>query len=370
MSMKHQSLFEPFKIRDVEIQNRLAVAPMARVSATAEGDATEMMRDYYAGFATGGFGLIFTESLYTDNAYAKAYPFQPGIVDHKHAAAWRSITDAVHSNGAAIFAQLMHAGALAQGERFMEDTVGPSAVRPTGKQMPVYYGNGEYAVPRAMSETEIHAAMRGFVDSASLAVNEAGFDGVELHGANGYLMDQFLSYGINTRDDQWGGQLPARMKLMLDTIAAVKAAVGIHAPVGIRISQGKVNDFYYKWAGRESDAETIFGTLADAGVDFLHVTEFEAWKPAFANGQDSLAALARRFAPGVPLIVNGSLHDIERAEEVMGQGADLVTLGRGALANPDLPLRIQRGLGLREFDSGLLGPIANIKSSEIALRKA
>ena len=111
----------------------------------------------------------------------------------------------------------------------------------------------------------------------------------------------------------------------------------------------------------------IFGALARAGADFIHVTEFEAWQPAFADGGASLVALARKYAPGVTIIANGGLHDVQRAGEVHAAGADVVALGRGALANPDMPGLLQRGLAPRAFDSAILGPIADIKESELAL---
>jgi 2,4-dienoyl-CoA reductase-like NADH-dependent reductase (Old Yellow Enzyme family) len=125
------------------------------------------------------------------------------------------------------------------------------------------------------------------------------------------------------------------------------------APIGIRISQGKVNDYLRKWEGEEQDAEVIFGSLPDAGVDFLHVTDFQAWRPAFAKGNAPVAFVAKRIAAAVPLIVNGSLHVLGRAEQSLGQGADMVAFGRGALANPDPPRRMRDGQPLREFDASI-----------------
>ena len=171
----------------------------------------------------------------------------------------------------------------------------------------------------------------------------------------------------NTRTDKWGGAAENRVRLTLEIFKAVKAKVGAGVPVGVRISQGKVNDFDHKWAGAERDAEIIFGRLADAGADFIHVTEYEAWKPAFPLGGPSLMQLAKRYAPKAAIFANGSLHNVEQAVAALDDGADIVTIGRGALANPDLPRRLSERDVLIDFDPTILGPIANIKETELAM---
>lgn len=349
-------------------RNRLAVAPMTRVSATPAGVPTLAMRDYYTRFARGGFGLVITEGLYTDQAFSQGYLNQPGIADDAQAQAWKELTGDMQEDGTLVLAQLMHAGALSQGNRFRNHTVAPSAVQPVGQQMSFYYGEGPYPTPVEITEQEIAEVIDGFVQAAKRAVRIAGFDGVEIHGANGYLLDQFLTAGTNLRTGRWGGDVQGRVRLLEEVVKAVKAAIGDEVPVGIRISQGKVNDFASKWPGRETDAQVIFGALARAGTDFIHVTEFEAWKPAFEGGRDSLIALARRYAPEVTIIANGTLHSIERAGEALDLGADIIALGRGALANPDLPKVFEQGDPARGFDGAILGPIADIKPSELAFR--
>ncbi|MFF8800539.1 MULTISPECIES: NADH:flavin oxidoreductase [unclassified Methylobacterium] len=366
MSTSHDSFFTPIDINGVALRNRFAVAPMTRVSATEDGSATAEMARYYERFARGGFGLLITEGVYTDRTFAQGYRHQPGLTDAAQARAWRPVVEAAHRHGARIVAQLMHAGAISQGNRFRDDTLGPSAAQPRGQQMAFYDGQGAYPTPRAMTERAIADAVQGFADAAGRAVGDAGFDGIEIHGANGYLIDQFLTEYSNRRTDRWGGDASRRVAFLLAVVGAVRAKVGGRVPVGVRISQGKVNDLAHKWAGGERDAETIFGSLADAGVDAIHVTEHEAWKPAFEGGSDSLVGLARRFAPKVRLIANGGLHDPARARQTMEAGADLVALGKGALANPDFPDRIRTARDVAAFDPALLGPIANIKPSELA----
>lgn len=357
------ALFSPARIGQLELPNRFAVAPMTRVSATEHGHATEQMARYYRRFAQGGFGLLITEGIYTDQAWSQGYLFQPGLSSAEQALSWRPVVDAVHAAGGKIFAQLMHAGALAQGNRFRCDPAGPSPLQPRGEQMKLYRGNGAYAVPREMTQDDIADAIAGFAQAAQRAV-EAGFDGIEIHGANGYLLDQFLTDYSNRRSDEWGGATGTRILLHTQVIDAVRKAVGARVPVGVRISQAKVNDYLHKWAGGEDDARMVFGAVAAAGADFIHVTEFEAWQPAFGNDGPSLAQLARQFAPGVPLIANGSLHERGRAAQLLDAGADLIAIGRGALSNPSLPSLLARGAAAMPFDPALLSPLGNIKETE------
>jgi 2,4-dienoyl-CoA reductase-like NADH-dependent reductase (Old Yellow Enzyme family) len=360
-------ILSPYDGNGIAVRNRIAVAPMTRITATEDGHPTQTMFDYYRRFAKGGFGLVTTEGIYTDKAFSQGYRFQPGLSDDAQAEAWAAFNRDMQAQGAHVFAQLMHAGALSQGNIYRSHTVGPSAVRPKGKQMQFYYGEGQYHEPKPMTDAEIDEALQGFVDAAQRAVNIAGFSGVEIHGANGYLLDQFLTQETNRRTDRWGGDTRARVQLLADVVNAVKYSVGDTVPVGIRISQGKVNDYVSKWQGAEADAEIIFGTLADAGANFIHVTEYEAWQPAFEGTRDSLVTLARRYAPNVTIIANGSLHTAERISNALSTGADIVTVGRGALANPDLPKVLAGNREPKTFDGTILHPVASIKDDELAM---
>ena len=216
---------------------------MTRVSAGADGVPTTCMADYYAQFADGGFGLVITEGLYTDEAFAQGYLHQPGLANAAQRDAWRPIVAGVQSRGGRVIAQLMHAGALSQGNPYRMGTIGPSAVQPKGRQMTFYRGEGEYAVPAAMTQQDIDTAVAGFAQAA-LRARKAGFDGVEIHGANGYLLDQFLSEGINLRDDSYGGGLEGRLHLLVEVVDAVRANrfwVFTHA-VTLPIALGRFED--------------------------------------------------------------------------------------------------------------------------------
>jgi 2,4-dienoyl-CoA reductase-like NADH-dependent reductase (Old Yellow Enzyme family) len=227
--------------------------------------------------------------------------------------------------------------------------------------MAFYRGSGAYSLPTEMRRAEIDQAVAGFA-SAAVRARDAGFDGVEIHGANGYLLDQFLTEGVNRRTDAYGGELSNRLRMTAEVVQAVRAAVGRDFVVGVRSSQGKVNDFAHKWRGQEEAAE-IYELLGTLPLDYVHTTEFEAWRPAFGKGP-SLASLAVRHS-GLPVLANGSLHDPARAAEMLSaHEADLVTLGRGALTHADWPRRVAERATLYEFDRRILAPLANLENAE------
>ncbi len=364
IDMEGSPLFAPVRINGLNLANRLAVAPMTRISATPDGFVTNAMVRYYERFAKGGFALLITEGIYTDQAFSQCYQNQPGLSDVEQAKAWREVTDTVHAAGGKIIAQLMHAGALSQFNRFRDHTVGPSAIRPKGKQMTIYRGTGEYRLPREISQGEIIEALAGFSRAAELAIDVAGFDGIEIHAANGYLLDQFLTDYTNRRDDPWGGSAAHRVRLTVEVARHVRRTVGRSVPLGVRISQAKVNDATHKWSGAHEDAATIFGALAAAETDYIHVTELEAWRPAFGDSGPSLVSLARMSAPAATIIANGNLHDPAKAEAILDHGADLIALGRGALSNPNWPHRVRAREEIANFDPALLLPFGDIKLCE------
>jgi 2,4-dienoyl-CoA reductase-like NADH-dependent reductase (Old Yellow Enzyme family) len=310
--------------------------------------------------------MVITEGIYTDRVYAQAYHRQPGITDEEQALSWIPVVNSIKAHGAVAVAQMMHAGATSQGNRYVDRTAGPTTVRPKGRPMSFYYGNESFVEPQAMTEEEIADAIAGFAASAARAVKLAGFDAIEIHGANGYLLDQFLTNYTNHRNDRWGGDTEARFRLTLAVLEEVKKNVGSAVPVGVRISQGKVNDSLHKWQAGEQDASIIFGGLAAAGADFIHVTESEAWKPAFADSEHTLVHFAKKYAPNTIVIANGNLHVDQQASKILEDGADIVSFGRAALANPDLPRTLSAGVPLKEFDPGILSPIANIKEEELS----
>jgi len=361
MENKNTTIFSNHTIGKLTLKNRLAVAPMTRVSGNEDGTVGPLMKDYYQAFAQGGFGLVITEGIYTDKQYSQGYKFQPGLSDEAQAQSWKPIVDAVHESGAIFIAQLMHAGALSQYNKYTGCNAGPSAVKPLGKEMTFYYGEGDYSTPKSLSKTDIDDAINGFVNAATLA-KQAGFDGVEIHGANGYLLDQFITVHTNERSDEYGGALVNRLRIYEEIIRSIRAAVGDDFTVGIRFSQGKVNDFEYKWPGKDEDAKYTFELATKCGVDYIHTTEFVAKEPAFEGGL-SLAELAKQHG-GVSVIANGSISNEKDATEIIeASQADVVTVGKLALANPDWPNAIKTDQELREFSFDMFDPIADLKTA-------
>jgi 2,4-dienoyl-CoA reductase-like NADH-dependent reductase (Old Yellow Enzyme family) len=362
---KFPLLFSRFNIGRLELKNRIGLAPMTRTSAAEDGVPTEYMIRYYTRYAQGGFGLIITEGTYPDEAYSQGYSFQPGIANQVHINGWKKIVDSVHAAGAKIICQLMHAGALSQGNIHKKTAIGPSAVQPKGEKMGFYGGAGAFDVPQEMSKEDIQQAIKGFAASA-INAREAGFDGVEIHGANGYLLDQFLTDYTNKRTDEYGGSVQNRVRLLEEVVRATREAVGPDYPVGIRISQGKVNDYTHKWAGGEADAEIIFSRLAQSGLDFLHVTEFQAYISAFDEGGPTLAALAKKWGK-LPVLVNGSIITPEQAEKLLQSGdVDVVTIGKAALANKDWANKAASGEVMEEFKpERFFSPDAKVKEFEV-----
>ncbi|GAB7066547.1 NADH:flavin oxidoreductase [Mycobacterium hodleri] len=361
----HDTLFSPTFIGDVELRNRIALAPMTRVSAAADGVPADRIGAYYRVFADGGFGLLITEGLYVDDKTSQGYFFQPGIANPDHAAAWARVVDGVHGAGSKFFAQLMHAGSQSQGNPHTTTTWGPSAVRPKGEQLAMYRGSGPYQIPKAMTAEHITQVRAAFVTAARMA-RDAGFDGVEIHGANGYLLDAFLTDYLNTRTDGYGGGVANRVRLATEVCGDVVAAVGADIAVGIRISQGKVSDNEHRWAGGEDDAAEIFTALADTGIDYIHTTEYRALAPAFDNTVKPLSKLAKQYSR-LSIIANGHLDDPHDAAAIIDSGAaDVVALAKPALANRDWPHRVRTGQPLSaDLPADLFGPLATVKDWEV-----
>ncbi len=354
-------IFRPGRIGTVDLASRTVVAPMTRVSADPGGIPNALMRDYYRNYAEGGFGLIISEGTYPDRAYAQGYRHQPGMTDDAQQNGWQAIVETVHHAGAKIFQQFMHAGALSQHNDYVNEVAGPSTVQPMGQMATNYFGSGPYKTPRALSLSEIGAITEGFASAATRSV-AAGFDGIEIHGANGYLLHQFFSTTANQRDDSYGGPADNRARLHVEILTAIKDAVGPDIPVGMRLSQMAVNDFTDQWAGGARDAKMLFSALGCAGVDFLHINSVPATAPVF-GGTKTLVGHARDYFDG-PIIACGALQDPETAENfIVRGGADFIALARGALADPAWPKKVEaRGMPI-PFDPGMTQPVATIENS-------
>ncbi len=356
-------LLQPVAVGGLNVANRVAVAPMSRVSTAGDGVATGAMAEYYAEFAAGGFGLVISEGTYFDHAHSQAYPNQPALVTDQQVAAWARVVEAVREAGGRIVLQLMHAGALVQGNLHRKFAIAPSAVAPKGRMLKGYGGSGPYATPRAATARELAEVLDGVALAAARA-RQAGFDGVEIHAANGYLFDQFITTYANRRTDRYGGSATNRTRLTVEAIDAARTATDGELAIGVRVSQVKVNDLDHRWSGVE-EAEEIFGALAAARPDYVHVaSEGAPWREtSFLAPDVSITGVARRVC-SVPVIANGGMHDPTLATELLAEGhADLVSLGHGALANPDWPARMAADEPFDAFDPGLLSPEVTIENS-------
>jgi 2,4-dienoyl-CoA reductase-like NADH-dependent reductase (Old Yellow Enzyme family) len=358
----HHKIFTPLTLLHHRLKNRLVVAPMSRVSATNEGVPTDVMRRYYASFAKGGFAAIITEGLFTDLKYSRGYPNQPGIVTSSQIDKWKEITDCVKEQGGIFICQLMHAGALSQSS---QQTIAPSAIQPVGKKM-LEYGGGEgsFPFPKEIGTDEINKIVADFVQAAVNAY-EAGFDGTEIHAANGYLLDQFLTDYTNNRSDRYGGSVENRFYVIKEIIKGIKQQVPTRFIIGLRLSEGKVNNLFYRWPEGATMAKELLAEVKKAAPTYIHIAaESGNWKRdcLFANGT-SFSGLAKSIAE-VPVIANGGLDNLEMADEVLeGNHADLISLGKAALADAHWPERIRNDEPISSFYPQLIKPSAAIQTN-------
>ena len=357
----YPNLFQAGDIGGLDLACRIVTAPMTRVSAAAGGLATGQMQAHYRAFAEGGFPLIISEGTYTDKEHSQGYLNQPGITDQAQIDAWARVTEAVHGAGGRIFQQLMHAGALSQHNDYVDGTRAPSSIQPVGEMAKNYFGDGPYQTPAALTTGEIEKIKAAFSQAAENAV-AAGFDGIEIHGANGYLLHQFFSTATNRRDDAYGGSAENRARFHAEILAAAKAGAG-GVPVGMRLSQMAVNNFEHVWEGGADDARALFSTMDANGADYLHINSVPAFKPVF-DGDRTLAAHAREYFSG-PVIACGGMSDAAAADGMIGAGdADFVAMARGALADPGWPNKIAAGDEPRTFDPGMTLPLATLDNTQ------
>jgi 2,4-dienoyl-CoA reductase-like NADH-dependent reductase (Old Yellow Enzyme family) len=350
-----KGLFDATEIRGRKLANRLVVAPMTRVSATAAGVPTQEMADYYEAFAAGGFGMIITEGTYTDELLSKTNHNQPGIANVEQMKAWKHVVTAVHRHNALIISQLMHGGALSE---VNEETIAPSAVQPTGlRSTDISVPPSPFPMPRAMRFEDFENVKAGYVNAALLAY-QAGFDGVELHAANGYLFDQFITPHTNLRADEYGGNERNRLRFLMEVYEAVKTALPDGFIVGIRVSESKVNDLAYRWPGGSETARRIFEVLAEIDPDYLHIAaEGGRWERECVYPDGSSSNSIAKSILKSPVIANGGMHDVALAEALLNSNAaDLVSIGRAAIASPDWPKLIAAGEPVVPFFKELIKP--------------
>lgn len=336
-------LLNPYSDKHLSLQNRVVMAPMTRSRATADHVPTDIMATYYGGRATAG--LLITEGV-APSPNGVGYARIPGIYNQEQVAAWKPVTDAVHANGGKIFVQLMHTGRVSHTSNMPTgaEVVAPSPIPASNTQMYVDgQGNLDLPVPKEMTQEDIQQAIQEFVTAAKNAV-EAGFDGVEIHGANGYLVDQFINPHANQRTDEYGGSAANRSRFAIEVAKEVVAAIGA-ANTGIRFSpNGAFND-----ATPFEDQQETYTYLAEQlnslDLAYIHLVDHSSMgAPALPVGiRDTFRA---KFEGA--LILSGG-YDGERAEKDLQDNlGDLVAFGRLFIPNPDLVARFSSGAPLNE----------------------
>ncbi len=336
-------LFSARPLGSLMLKNRLVMAPMTRSRALGNVP-NDLVVEYYAQRASAG--LIITEGT-SPSANGLGYARIPGIFSAAQIAGWSGVTGAIHARGGKIFLQLMHCGRVAHplnmpaGARVL----GPSAVAAVGEMFTDAEGMQPLPIPRAMTLADIAATIEEFAAAAKNAV-AAGFDGVELHGANGYLLEQFIRPNSNQRTDDYGGAIRNRVRFVLEVVDAVTAAIG-RDKVGIRLSPfGLFNDMH-GYPEMEADYVYLAEQLDARGLVYLHLVDHSSM--GAPTVPESMKRTLRDRFKGT-LILSGG-YDAERAEHDLAAGkGDLIAVGRAFLANPDLPTRWETGATINAPD--------------------
>jgi N-ethylmaleimide reductase len=336
-------LFENYKLGKIDLKNKAVMAPLTR-SRSTNNIPNQLMVTYYAQRA--GAGLIITEGT-SPSPNGLGYPRIPAMYNQHHVDGWKLITKAVHEKGGKIFLQLMHCGRIGHHLNLPEgaQVLAPSAIIAEGQMYTDQEGLKENDMPLEMSTQDVHEAIEGYVSAAKLAM-EAGFDGVELHGANGYLIEQFLNPNSNDRKDEYGGSLHNRSKFLLEIAEKTIEAIGADK-VGVRLSpNGAFNDMR-PYPAMEETYDYLSKELNKLGVVYIHLLDHSAM------GSTQLPANVLENIRGNfegTLILCGNFDDKKAAEALENNTADLIAFGRPFLANPDLLERFKAGADLNTPD--------------------
>ena len=341
--MTFSSLWQPLALGRVDLSHRLALAPMTRSRSNPDGTPGDLAAEYYGQRAS--LGLIITEGT-QPSADGQGYANTPGIYTPEHVAGWRSVTEAVHARGGAVFIQLMHAGRMSHPDNtpHHRQPVAPSAIS-AAQDISTPTGPQETPTPRELSVEDIQTTVADFRQAAASAI-AAGADGVEIHGANGYLLHQFLSPNANHRADAYGGSIENRSRFVVQLARALADEIGADR-VGIRLSPavplGGIN---------EGDTESVraqyrhlVGELATQNLAYLHLHH---------AGDDELLRSLRDIWPTALLVVRYGRNREQIADDVAAGLADVAPLGRYALANPDIVERLRANAPLNEVDPSTL----------------
>ncbi|GGE13841.1 alkene reductase [Marinithermofilum abyssi] len=337
-------LFEPVKIGAWDLRTRTAMAPMTRCFADDDtGVVGEDVVEYYRKRAADGIGLIITEGTVI-SPRAKGNPGVPGLYTQEQVESWKKVTEAVHREGGTIIAQIWHVGRVSHHELIQgHKPQAPSAIRAEGK---VSRFGKPFDEPEAMTQADIQEVIGQYAQAAKNAI-EAGFDGVEIHGAHGYLIDQFNSDVSNKRTDRYGGDLKQRLTFMKEVTRAVIDAIGADRTL-IRFSALKIDNPEYMWEDPEAAIRTFVEAFQEVGATMIHPSTMN-FTQVLADGK-TMHQLVRKYWDGV-IVGVGDL-DPETAEQALVEGTiDVAAFGRPLIANPDYLHRVKNGEDLVEYDA-------------------
>lgn len=343
--MTRPMLFDTFSLRTIPLKNRVVMSPLTRSRAVADNTANSLMATYYAQRASAG--LIITEGT-SPSPDGLGYARIPGLFNDAHVQGWKLVTDAVHAAGGKIVVQLMHTGRVAHQANLPAgaEVLSASADVCPGEMWTDTQGSQPHTPPRAMDEADIQAVTRDYAKAARLAI-EAGFDGIELHAANGYLLEQFLNANLNRRTDGYGGTAEGRNRLVLEVARAAAHEIGADR-VGIRLSPHGVVNSTGAFEGVNEQYLALVKDLSALGLLYVHVLDHAAMgaPPVPAKLKADL-----RAAFDGPFILAGGL-DKAGAEAALNEGrADLTAMGRAFIANPDLVERLRHDEALNAPDA-------------------
>ncbi len=337
-------LFEPLDTPGLHLANRTVMAPMTRSRAVDANVPNALMAEYYGQRASAG--LIITEGT-SPSPNGLGYPRIPGLFNKEQVRGWKVITDTVHAKGGRIFVQLMHTGRVTHVANLPAgaEVVGPMAEVCPGEMYTDAQGPQPHSTPRAMATADIEHAVHEYAQSAKLAI-EAGFDGVELHAANGYLIEQFLNANVNRRTDGYGGSIDARNRFALEVAGAAAAAIGPDR-VGIRLSPYGVFNSTGEFADVDAQFVSLVEQVSKLGLKYVHLLDHSAMgSPPVPAG---LKAKLRAAFKGLFILAGG--FDRASAEHALQAGqADLIAFARPFLANPDLVIRMRADADLNAVD--------------------
>ena len=328
-------LFEPFSLRSIKLSNRAVMSPLTRSRAVDNNTPNSLMATYYGQRASAG--LIITEGT-SPSPNGLGYARIPGLFNDAHVQGWKLVTDAMHSKGGKIVVQLMHTGRVTHHANLPAgaEVLGPSSETCPGQMWTDTQGMQPHTPPRAMTEADIQAAIGEYATAAKLAV-QAGFDGIELHAANGYLLEQFLNANINRRTDGYGGTAQGRNRLILEVARAAVKEIGAER-VGIRLSPHGVFNGAGAFEGVDEQYLALVKELSTLGLMYVHVLDHSAMgaPPVPAKLKTDLKA-----AFDGPFILAGGLNKASAQQALLEGRADLTAMGKAFLANPDLVERMR-----------------------------